>query len=227
MSKTTPETILSMVTMRNLIRYAGTSLSYWSTLNNGHVAMWLRSCVQGPSQENTSTAIQTEEYITQGPKLNRLKNRKNLRTTGFNFCECLLYKRKRSVYGTSSVKEETQTNISFVGFRRSFSTNNLDERVLATELKQMVEKCKNKDGRYGNLIQIIGSFSTINLAYLMVKSNIGISAKGVSDKTLDGISLKTLQKISKDFFLFFFCLLESRMMGNYHVRFGGQSIQML
>jgi len=62
----------------------------------------------------------------------------------------------------------------------------------------MVEKCKNKDGRYGNLIQIIGSFSTINLAYLMVKSNMGISAKGVGDKTLDGISLKTLQKISKD-----------------------------
>lgn len=197
-----PETILSMVTMRNLIRYAGTSLSYWSTLNNGQVAMWLRSCVQGPSQENTSTAIQTEEYIAQGPKLNRLKNRKNLRTTGFNFCECLFYKRKRSVYSTSSVKEETQTNISFVGFRRSFSTNirsnNLDERVLATELKQMVEKCKNKDGRYGNLIQIIGSFSTINLAYLMVKSNMGISAKGVSEKTLNGISLKTLQKISKD-----------------------------
>jgi len=89
-----------------------------------------------------------------------------------------------------------------VSFRRSFSTNirsnNLDERVLATELKQMVEKCKNKDGRYGNLIQIIGSFSTINLAYLMVKSNMGISAKGVGDKTLDGISLKTLQKIPKD-----------------------------
>lgn len=37
---------------------------------NDHVAMWLRSCVQGSSQENTSTAIQTEEYITQGPKLN-------------------------------------------------------------------------------------------------------------------------------------------------------------
>jgi group II intron reverse transcriptase/maturase len=89
-----------------------------------------------------------------------------------------------------------------VSFRRSFSTNirsnNLNERVLATELKQMVEKCKNKDGRYGNLIQIIGSFSTINLAYLMVKSNTGISAKGVSDKTLNGINLKTLQKISKD-----------------------------
>lgn len=41
-----PETILSMVTMRNLIRYAGTSLSYWSLLRDGQVAMWLRSCVK-------------------------------------------------------------------------------------------------------------------------------------------------------------------------------------
>lgn len=197
-----PETTLSMVTMRNLIRYAGTSLSYWSTLNNGHVAIWLRSCVQDLSQENTSTALQTEEYIAQGPNLNRLKNRENLRTTGFNFCESLLSKRKRSVYTTLSVKKETQTNVSFVNFRRPFSSNirsiNLDKRVLATELKQMVEKCKNKDGRYANLIQIIGSFSTINLAYLIIKSNKDISAKRLSDKTLDGISLKTLQKISKD-----------------------------
>ena len=197
-----PETILSKVTMRNLIRYAGTSLSYWSSLNNGQVVMWLRSCVQGFSQENTSTVLQTEDYITQGPKLKRLKNRKNLRTTGFNPHESLLSKGKRSVHNTLSVKEETQTNKSFVGFRRSLTTNirsiNLGERVLTTELKQMVEKCKNKDGRYGSLIQIIGVFSTINLAYLMVKSNLGISAKGVSNETLDGMNLKTLQKISKD-----------------------------
>nr|QDA21774.1 hypothetical protein [Proschkinia sp. SZCZR1824] len=197
-----PETILSKVTMRNLIRYAGTSLSYWPSLNNDQVAMWLESCVQGPNQENTRTALQTEDYIAQGPKLKRLKNRKNLRTAGFNLRESLLSKGKRSVHSTSSIKEGTQTNKSFVGFRRSLTTNicpiNLDERILTTELKQMVEKCKNKDGRYGNLIQIIGAFSTINLAYLMVKSNSGISAKGISDETLDGMNLKTLQKISKD-----------------------------
>jgi len=62
----------------------------------------------------------------------------------------------------------------------------------------MVEKCKKKDGRYGNLIQIIGSLSTIKLAYLKVKSNPGISAQGIDNTTLDGINLKTLQKISKD-----------------------------
>jgi len=194
--------MLSMGTIRNLIGYAGLSLSYWSSLNNGHVAMWFRSCIQVLNQENTSTALRAEEYIAQGPKFNRLKNRKNLRTTGFNLCTNLFNKGKRSVHSTLSIKKGTQTNRSFVGYCRSFSTNirliNLDERVLATELKQMVEKCKNKDGRYGNLIQIIGSFSTINLVYVMVRSNPGISAKGVNSETLDGTNLKTLQKISKD-----------------------------
>merc|ERR1711862_942473 len=128
----------------------------------------------GLNQENTSTALRVEEYIAQGPKFNRLKNRKNLRTTGFNLCTNLCNKGERSVHSTLSIKKGTQTN-------RSFSTNirliNLDERVLAMKLKQMVEKCKNKDDRYGNLIQIIGSFSIINLAYVMVRSNAGISAK--------------------------------------------------
>jgi group II intron reverse transcriptase/maturase len=140
-----------------------------------------------------------EKAVTSSKNTKILKNRKNLRTTGFNLC---VSKGKRSVHNTLSVKEGTQTNRSFVGYRRSFSTNirsiNLDERVLTTELKQKIEKCKNKDGRYGNLIQIIGSFSTINLAYLMVKSNPGISAKGVTNETLDGMNLKTLQKISED-----------------------------
>jgi hypothetical protein len=163
--------------------------------------MWLRPCIRGPSQKNTSTALQKEDYIAQGPKLNRLKNWKNLRTTGFNLYESLSNKGKRSVYSTLT-KEGTQTNRLFLDLCRSFSTNirsnNLDELVLATELKQMVEKYKNKDGRYGNLIQIIGSLPTVKLAYLMVKSNPGISAKGISNKTLDGINLKDLQKISKD-----------------------------
>jgi group II intron reverse transcriptase/maturase len=192
-----PETILSMVTMRNLIRYAGTSLSYWSTLNNGHVAMWLRSCVQDPSQENTSTALQTEEYITQGPKLNRLKSRKNLRTTGFN-----LYRGKRSIHSTLRIREGIQANVPFVCFHRSFSqkilSDNLYERVLIMEIKQWIEKCKNKDGRYGNLIRIIGSPSTLKVAYLMIKGNLGISTKGVNNETLYGISQKSLKRMSDD-----------------------------
>jgi RNA-directed DNA polymerase len=196
-----PETILNMVTIRNLIRLAGTSLSYWSPHINDQVATWLESCVQGFNQENTGTALQKEAYIAQEPKFNRLKNRNNLRTTGFNLCNCD-YRGKRSVYSTLCIKEGTQANKLFVDYRRSFTTkirpNNLDKRVLATELKQMVEKCKEKDGRYGNLIKIIGSLSTLKLAYLMVKSNPRISAKGINDSTLDGISLHTLQKISQD-----------------------------
>ena len=197
-----PKTILSKVTIRNLLRYAGTSLSYGSSLNNVYVAVWLRSCVQSFSQENTGTALQKEGNIAQEPKLNRLRNWKSLRTAGLNCYKCLSNNGKRSVHNTLSIMKETQENTSFVGLRRSFSTNirsnNLDERVLATELKQMIKKCKNKDDRYGNLIQTIGSFPTVNLVYLMVKSNPGISAEGVSNKTLNGINLKDLQKISKD-----------------------------
>lgn len=195
------ETMLNMVTIRNLKRLAGTSLSYWSPHINGHVATWLGLCVQSPNQENTGTALQKEDLTTQEPKFNRLKNRKNLRTTGFNLCN-KNYKEKRSVHSTLFIKKGTQASGPFVDYRRSFSTtirpNNLDGRVMATKLKQMVEKCKNKDGRYGNLIQIIGSLSTIKLAYLMVKSNPGISSKGVDNTSLDGVSLGTLQKISSD-----------------------------
>jgi len=197
------ETILNMVTIRNLIRLAGTALSYWLPHIYNQVVKWLESCVQGFNQENTDTALQKEVYKAQEPKFKRLKNRKNLRTTGFNLCNNIYsYKGKRSVHSTSCIKEGTQANKLFVNSRRPFVTKirpkNLDERVMATELKQLVEKCKNKDGRYGNLIQIIGSLPTIQLAYLMVKSNPGISAKGIDKTTLDGLSFKTLQKISQD-----------------------------
>jgi group II intron reverse transcriptase/maturase len=196
-----PVTILNMVTIRNLIRLAGTSLSYWSPHINDQVATWLKLCVENYSQENTGTALQKEDNKTQEPKFNRLKNRKNLRTTGFNLCNNC-YKGKRSVHSTLCIKEGTQANKLFANYRRLFTTkirpNNLNERVLATKLKQMVEKCKGKDGRYGNLIQIVGSLPTIKLAYLMIKSNLRISAKRVNYSTLDGISLNILQTISQD-----------------------------
>ena len=195
-----PETILNKVTLRNLIRYAGIALSYLSLHINDKVAKWLESCVQDCNQVNTSTALQKEVNVAQEPKFNGLKNRKNLRTTGFNLYENR--KGKRSVHSTLCIMEGTQANKPFGNFCRSFSTkirsNDLDERVLATNLKQMVEKCKNKDERYGNLIQIIGSPSTLKLAYLMIKNNSGINAKGIDNTTLDGVSLKTLQKMSKE-----------------------------
>lgn len=195
------ETILNMVMIRNLIRFAGTSLSYRLPPIFNLVVMWFGSCVQGSDQENTDTAFQEEVYKAQEPKFKRLKNRKNLRITGFNFCN-YRYEGKRSVYSTFCIKKGTQTNTPFVDSRRLFTTKNspinLNERVMVTELKQMVEKCKNKDGRYGNLIQIIGSPSTIQLAYLMIQSNSGIFAKGIDNTILEGLNPKSLQKISHD-----------------------------
>lgn len=44
----------------------------------------------------------------------------------------------------------------------------------------------------------MGSLPTIRLAYLMVKSNPGISAKGIDSTTLGGLNFKSLQKISQD-----------------------------
>jgi group II intron reverse transcriptase/maturase len=157
------------------------------------------SCVQGVGQNNPGTALQEGEYWALELKYNRPKTRTNLRTTGFN----LVCKRgKRSFHSTSSVKEGKQSYPLELKIRRSFSTKvrliNLDERALTAELTSLVKDCKNKDGRYGNLTQIIASFSVLKLAYSIIKRNKGISSKGVDDETLDGISEKDLQKMSKD-----------------------------
>jgi len=114
-----PKIILDKVTLRNLIRLAGTPSSYWPTYINGHVAKWLKSCVQGFNQENTGTALQKEGYTAQEPKSKRLKIRKNLRTTGFNLCS-YLNKGKQSVRSTLCMEEGTQANKLFVGYCRSF-----------------------------------------------------------------------------------------------------------
>jgi hypothetical protein len=65
--------ILNMVTIRNLIRSAGTALSYWPSNINGHVVWGLLSCVQDDYQENPNTALQKEDVRTQRPKFNRRK----------------------------------------------------------------------------------------------------------------------------------------------------------
>jgi len=51
------------------------------------MALLLSGCChayRAPTRRTLSTTLQTEDNITLGPKLKRLKNRKNLRTTGFN-----------------------------------------------------------------------------------------------------------------------------------------------
>jgi retron-type reverse transcriptase len=158
--------------------------------------------MQDFNQENSSTVLQKEDFIAQKPKFNRLKNLGDLRITGFNFCKKNFYKRKWSIYSTLCVEEKMQANKRSVGYRRSFTTKvhskNSIEWVLAMKLKQMVIKCKNKDKRYGNLIQIIGSPSIINIAYLMVKSNSGIPVKKADGTTLNSANLKDIETLSRD-----------------------------
>jgi group II intron reverse transcriptase/maturase len=69
---------------------------------------------------------------------------------------------------------------------------------MVAELIDKVRNCKKKDGRYGNLIQIIGSYDTLILAYLNIKNNKGISSKGVNNQTLDGINRNSLVRISDE-----------------------------
>ena len=191
------EAMLNKVTVRNLIRSAGIALSYWSPRIYDHVNWWKTSCVQGVFQESTNTALHKEDFRAQGPKFNWLKNRNNLRTTGFN-----LLKGERSVHSTLRIRKGIQANILFVCFCRSFSHKilsvDLNERVTITEIKQQIDKCKNKDGRYGNLIQIISSPSVLNLAYLTVKSNSEFYSKEINKKIQDSVSWETIVKISKD-----------------------------
>ena len=191
------ETMLNMVAIRNLIRSAGTTLSYRPPHINGRVVWRLLSCVQGDFQGNSNTALQKEAIRAQRPKFNGHKNRNNLRTTGFNF-----FGRKRSIHSTLHIREGIQTNMPLVCSHRPFSqkifSTNQDEKVLVMEIKQWIEKCKNKDGRYGNLIQIIGAPSTLRTAYLIIKGNSRISVKKVNNETFDGISLTSIQKLSKD-----------------------------
>jgi len=80
----------------------------------------------------------------------------------------------------------------------NFFLKDLDQKVTITEIRQLIKECKQKDGRCGKLIQIIGSPSTLYVAYLMINNNSEISAKETESKTLDGISLNTLNEMSKD-----------------------------
>lgn len=199
------EAIMDKVTIRNLIRLAGTALSYWPKHINDHLTSWKAPCVQGVCQKNNSTALQKGEIEAQRPKSIRRKNRKSLRTTGSNLSQS----GRQSVHSTLLIRhcsvsfgEGTQVRSQSLAARRSFSTKvcpiDLEEQALTTELTKIVRNQKNKDGRYGNLIQIIGDPSTLRLAYLLIKSNTGIATKGTSEETLDGINTNIISKMSKD-----------------------------
>lgn len=195
-----PGEMLNKITLRNLIRSAGAALPIWSTYNNGHLILWLYTCVQVYNQENTDTALQTG-VGAQKSKFNRLKNRINLKTTGLNPFEI---RGKRTIHSThhSVCGEGIQANFHSSFHRRLFTTNILtnksEVRVLTTKMIKDVQSSKNKDGRYCNLLQIISSVDTLILAYLIIKGKKGVFAKGIDHETLDGINMGYFHRISKE-----------------------------
>lgn len=181
-------------TVRNLIHPAGVALPYKLSSVNSFVSNGLASCVQGVNQLSLRAAFQKDPRV-QKSNNSRHKTRKNLRTVGSNL------NRRRSFHSKNIFRrKDNRQPFTFVS--RQFITSSAilstdsNERVTATNLTEMVNKQKNKDGRCGNLIQIISDISTLRLAYSMIKSKPGNNSKGIDEQTLDGISLKYLEKIS-------------------------------
>lgn len=188
--------MLDMITIRNLTRSAGTTLSYRLLYTNSLVVEWLTSCVQEVNQENTRTALLSGGYERKNLSLTDYKTG-IIRTTGFN-----LVRGKRNIYSRQvhCSKRYRQIRLfnNIVDSTKSDFLLNLSKKSRIAKLIELVKNSKNKDGRYGKLIQIIGSIETLTLAYLSVKNNKGISGKGVENETLDGINKDYLNKVSKD-----------------------------
>jgi group II intron reverse transcriptase/maturase len=188
--------MLDMITIRNLIRSAGTALSYRLPYANSLVVEWLISCVQEVNQENTHTALLSEDYERKNLSLTDDKLG-IIRTTGFN-----LVRGKRSIHSRqvhcSKGYRQIRLFSNIVDSVESDFLSNLDKKSGIAKLIELVRNSKNKGGRYGKLIQIIGSVETLALAYLSVKSNKGISSKGIENETLNGINENYLHRVSKD-----------------------------
>lgn len=188
--------MLNMVTMRNLIRSAGTALSYRLIYTNSLVVEWLIPCVQGINQKSTHTALLSGDYERKNLSLIDYKIG-IIKTTGFN-----LIRGKRSIQSRHVHCSKGYSQIRLFGnivnsTKRDLLLN-LNERSGIAKLIELVRNSKNKDGRYGKLIQIIGSIETLTLAYLSVKSNKSISSKVIENETLDELSIDYLYRISKD-----------------------------
>lgn len=187
---------LDKVMLKNLIRSAGTALSYWPKCVSGHVVECLRPCVQDFKLKDTRTVFLSENYERKNLSLMDYKTGM-MRTTGFN----LVLRGKRSICSSQCVLAKGYRSVRFFSSSVNLSTDPLgylDEGSMVAELIDKVRNCKRKDGRYGNLIQIIGSYNTLLLAYLNIKSNKGISSKGVGNQTLDGIDRNYLIRISEE-----------------------------
>jgi hypothetical protein len=138
--------------------------------------------------------------LPQKPKFNGLKNRKNLRTVGFNFYSYFLQE-KRSIYTTLRLKKRVQANLVFkINNYGLFSTKNFfeifNEQLLIAKIFQMVKNCKIKNSNYINLITVLGSLTTVQLAYFIVKKNFRICLTKVDKKNFNKISSRDLKKLS-------------------------------
>ena len=188
---------LDKVMLKNLLRSAGTALSY-----GPGVLMALLLSVQSHAYRALNRKILAQHFF-------RKIERKNLslidyktgiiRTTGFNLAP--FWRGKRSIHSNQCKLVKEYKPVRF--FSNSVSLlkdplEYLDKGSLVVELIDKVKNCKRKDGRYGNLIQIIGSYNTLLLAYLNIKSNKGISSKGVDNQTLDGIDKKYFIRMSDE-----------------------------
>jgi len=183
------EAMLNKVTIRNVIRLAWGTLPCWSPRVNGHGVQWLKSCVQGFNRDITATALRkegTQEAL--GPVFNRLKNRNNLRTTGFN-----PFGVGRSARSTLRIREGVQASGFSVSFRRLLNT-----KASVIALRQKIQKNKNKTDGYRDLIKTISSTSLLKLASSIVKGNNTTQDKTFVKLTSNRISSKILRKFSKD-----------------------------
>ena len=188
--------MLSMVTLRNLLRLAGMALSYKSICVNGFIALvYDLVTIRVHIIEYTNTALFMRNLRRKDLNSIDVKIR-IVRTTGSN-----LFEGRRSICSTLVRGEGLQANAWILNSCRLFSTiptKNLDVGVLNTSLIKSVRACKNKDDRYGNLIQIISSIDSLILAYLIIKKNLGNMMKEIDNKTLDKINLNFFSKISEN-----------------------------
>jgi len=187
--------MLGMITIRNLIRSAGTALSYRLIYINSLVVEWLISCVQEANQENTRTALLSGDYERKNLSLTDYKTG-IIKTAGFNLVRGKRSIHSRQVHCSKGYRQIRLFN-NIVDFTKSDFLLNLDKKSGIAKLIELVRNSKNKDGRYGKLIQIIGSIETLSLAYLSVKSNKGISSKGFENETLDRSDEDYLNRVSR------------------------------
>jgi group II intron reverse transcriptase/maturase len=202
---------IGMVILKNLIRSAGTALSY-----QPRVFMALLLSVQSHAYRALNRAILAQHFLQkiERKNLNLLDYKTGIiRTTGFNPVPC--------GWGTRSIHTSQYALTKGYRQKRLFSNSvslstdpseYLDEASMVAELIDKVRNCKRNDGRYRNLIQIIGSYDTLLLAYLNIKSNKGISGKGVDNQTLDGIDINYLKRISNDVLIGKYKFLPVRMV---------------